>query len=84
MFKGDSDNEDEYDEHKHHYFHNKRSALQWLAKEIRRRENLLPDPDRDLYGTNVERKISALYKSRKWEEISPYYAVYLYKKRFEY
>jgi hypothetical protein len=63
-----------------HYFENKRAALRWLAKEIIKREMAQPLPDRDLYGNNVEKTISRLYKNKKWEQIAHYYQFYLSKK----
>lgn len=69
---------------KQFYFNNKRAALQWLSTEIRKRENNLPEPDRDIYDYNgsVENKIARLYRNKQWAKLSPYYALYLTKKKF--
>jgi len=61
------------------FFVNKRLAIRFLVKTMKERENHQPFPDRDGYDIRMENKISSLFRNKKWEELAPIFALYLYK-----
>lgn len=68
---------------KEHFFATQKLALNWLSKEITKRETANKNglPDRDYYDSCIEKKIVSLFKNKKWAKIAPYYALYLSKEK---
>jgi hypothetical protein len=63
------------------FFPNKKTAIKWLGKEIKRREAGDKDgvPMRDGWDDKIENRLTKLIQQRKWEKLAPYYRLYLSK-----
>ena len=62
-----------------YFFTSKKLAIRFLAKTMRDRENHKPFPDRDGYDIKMENKIWTFFHNKKWEELAPIFALYLYE-----